>query len=178
MSEDLFEEITNAIAVLIKNDTDLTAYCTDKLGSSLNSTDNSISHVQHQGQVPFFVITKGEEEHFFNRGTASGIKSIFPCQIVFFGEFAAEQISDTEFKLPDGAKTTVNGITTYTPSDIMRKIARLAGLLINKSIECQIPQLRIESFTVFSEGYYDRESGAVGSILGLNMYQENRGYSN
>jgi len=60
----------------------------------------------------------------------------------------------------------------------MRKIARLAGLLINKSIECQIPQLRIESFTVFSEGYYDRESGAVGSILGLNMYQENRGYSN
>lgn len=178
MNEDLFEEITNAIAVLIKDDAVITAYCVDKLGSAMNPTDNSITQVQHQGQVPFFVITKGEEEHFFNRGTLQGSKSIFPCSIVFFGEFRAEQINDKEFALPNGAQIDVNGIKTYTPSDTMRKIARLAGNLVNKKIECQIAQLRVENFTVFSEGYYDRESGAVGSILQLNMYQENRGNNN
>jgi hypothetical protein len=175
---DLFEEITNAIAVLIKDDAELTAYCNDKLGSAMNPIDNSITHESHQGQVPFFVITKGEEEHFFNRGTASGTKSSFPCSIVFFGKFAGEQVDNKEFALLDGTKTTVNGITTYTPSDTMRKIARLAGNLVNKQIDCKIPQLRVESFTVFSEGFYDRENGAVGSILSLNIYQENNGYGN
>lgn len=178
MNEDLFEEITNAIAVLIKDDAALTAYCIEKLGSAMNPIDNSITKVEHQGEVPFFVITKGQEEHFFNRGTLQGSKSIFPCTIVFFGDFGAEQIGDKEFKLQDGAKIDVNGIKTFTPSDTMRKIARLAGSLVNTKIECQIPQLRVESFTVFSEGYYDRESGAVGSILELNMYQENKGYNN
>ena len=177
MNEDLFEEITNAIAVLIKDDVVLTAYCAEKLGSAMNPTDNSVAHASHQGQVPFFVITKGEEEHFFNRGTLQGTKSNFPCSVVFFGEFEAEQVNDEEFVLPDGAQVDVNGIKTYTPSDTMRKIARLAGNLVNTKIECQIAQLRVESFTVFSEGYYDRESGAVGSILQLNLYQENNGYN-
>lgn len=177
MNEDLFEEITNAIAVLIKDDATITAYCVEKLGSAMNPEDNSITHISHQGAVPFFVITKGEEEHFFNRGTSEGIRSIYPCSIVFFGDFNAEQISNEEFVLPTGAQVDVNGIQTYTPSDTMRKIARLAGNLVNKQIECQIPQLRVENFTVFSEGYYDRESGAVGSILQLNMYQENNGYN-
>lgn len=178
MNEDLFEEITNAIAVLIKDDTTITEYCVDKLGSAMNPIDNSVAHVSHQGQGPFFVITKGEEEHFFNRGTADGTKNIFPCSIVFLGDFETEQASDTEFLLPAGAQIEVNGIKTFTPSDTMRKIARLAGNLVNKNIACQIPQLRVESFTVFSEGYYDRESGAVGSILQLNMYQENNAYGN
>jgi len=178
VNEDLFEEITNAIAVLIKDDATITAYCVDKLGSAMNPTDNSIVHVKHQGQIPFFVISKGEEEHFFNRGTLQGTKSIFPCSIVFFGDFATDQTNNTEFLLPSGAELDINGIKTYTPSDTMRKIARLAGNLVNKKIECQIAQLRVESFTVFSEGYYDRESGAVGSILQLNMYQENNAYNN
>jgi len=178
VEEDLFEQITNAIAVLLKNDAGFTTYCEDNLGSAMNPIDNSITLEGHKGQVPFFVISKGEEEHFFNRGTASGTKNLFPCSIIFFGDFKTDQSADKNFTLPPGAKTTINGITTYTPSDVMRKVARLAGFIVNKEAECIVPQLRLENFTVFSEGYYDRESGAVGSILNLNMYIENRGYNN
>lgn len=178
MDIDLFEKITNAIAVLIKNDAIISAYCTEKLGSTMKPIDNSIDQVGFQDVLPYFVITKGEEEHFFNKGTSAGTKSIFPCTIIFFGDFAADQVDDANFTLPVGAKTTVNLIETFTPSDVMRKIARIAGSVINDKIECSIPQLRMESFNVFSEGYYDTESGLVGSILGLNLYQSSTAYSN
>jgi len=178
MNEDIFEEITNAIAVLIHEDVDISAYCIDKLGSEMNPTDNSIVNVNHQGQMPFFMVTKSEEQHFFNEGTAIGLKNTFQCTVVFFGDFKGTQTDDTNFQLPAGAEIEVNGIKTYTPSDTMRKIARMSGYTVNKNIECKIPQLRVENFTVFSEGFYDRESGTVGSILELTMYQRNNAYNN
>lgn len=178
MNEDLFEQVTNQIAVLLENDATLSAYCTTNLGSLLTPRDNSIGIPSHIVGYPYFVITKGEEEHFFNRGTQNGLKNILPLSIVFYGQFKGTQIDDTNFNLPTGAKATINNIVTFTPSDVMRKIARLAGKVINEKIECTIPQLRVEKITVFSEGYYDRENGVVGSILGLTMYQENRAYGN
>jgi hypothetical protein len=178
MNEDLFEQITNTIAVLLKDDVVLTSYCTTNLGSALTPSDNSIGVEEHLPNYPYFVVTKGEEEHYFNKGTQAGLKNMFPLQVVFYGKFKASQSQDKNFVLPTGAKTTVNNITTYTPSDIMRKIARLSGKVVNSKIACTIPQLRVEKLTIFSEGYYDRENGVVGSILGLTLYQENNGYSN
>jgi hypothetical protein len=178
MNEDLFEQITNAIAVLLENDIDLSTYCVTNLGATLISQDNSIGISNHLPNYPYFVITKGEEEHFFNKGTESGLKNMLPLAIVFFGKFKADQIDDINFTLPTNAKKTVNGIVTYTPTDIMRKIARISGNIINEKINCQIPQLYLEKISIFSEGYYDEPNGVVGSILNLTMYQENRGYNN
>ena len=178
MNEDLFEQVTNQIAVLLKNDAILSAYCTTNLGSVLLPQDNSIGIESHISAYPYFVVTKGEEEHFFNRGTQGRLKNTLPLNIVFYGQFKGTQIDDANFNLPTGAKATVNDIVTFTPSDIMRKIARLSGKVINEKIACTIPQLRVEKLTIFSEGYYDGENGVVGSILGLTLYQENTGYGN
>lgn len=178
MDIDLFEKITNAMAVTIRDNFDFKTFCISNFGVEMSQRDNSISHEKYQVDAPVFIITKDEEEHFFNKGTESGVKSNFPCQIVFFGDFKADQNDDSDFVLKSGTRVTVNGIVTYTPSDTMRKVARIAGSIINKEIACQIPQLRVESFKIFSEGFYDRESGAVGAILSLKMYQENRGYGN
>lgn len=175
MDVDLFEKITNKIAVLIKNDAEINAFCLANLGSSINATDNAINKGGiFEPILPFFVVTKNEENHNRNRGTADGTRSVFSCSVVFLGEFIAPQTDEAEFTLPDGAVATVNGIATYTPSDIMRKLARISANVIDKEVSCsELPQLMVENFSIFSEGYYDSESGRVGSILELNMYLKN-----
>lgn len=173
----LFEEITNTIAVLVDNDVDIVALCNDKLGSKLNAVDNSITQISHKQELPFFTVNKGEETHFFNRGTSNGSKSEFPIQVVLFGSFRANQTSNNEFVLPTGAEIVVNGIKTFTPSDTMREIARAIGYIIDEKLSCTIPQIRVEKFSVYSEGYFDREDGVVGSVLNLDLYLENRGYN-
>lgn len=178
IAPDLFEQITNAIAVLIKNDSDLTTYCIDNLGSEMGSRDNTISHSHHTEPAPFFAVTKGDEEHFLNKATESGLKNTFSCNIVFAGDFSAPQANDNNFVLPAGAEIEVNGIKTYTPTDIMRKIARASAIVMEKKLECQVSQLKIESMKIFSEGYYENEleDGQVGSLLTIELYQKNRGY--
>jgi hypothetical protein len=178
MTDYLFKQITNAIAVLLKNDVDLSAFCMTNLGSVLNTQDNAIGIPSHIVGYPKFVVTKGQEKHLFNRGTQNGLKNNFNVSVAFYGDFSGEQIDDTSFALPAGAKVTTNGIVTFTPTDIMREIAVYAGNLVNKKIACDIPQLRVEEFTVDAGWYYAEENGVVGSILELTMYQENRGYGN
>jgi hypothetical protein len=178
MQDYMFKKITNAIAVLLKNDADLSTFCMTNLGSVLNTQDNAIGIPSHIVGYPKFVVTKGKESHFFNKGTQNGLKNNFNVNIAFYGDFSGTQVNDTEFNLPTGAKVTTNGITTFTPTDIMREIAVYAGNLIDQKIACDIPQLRLEVFEVDAGWYYAEENGVVGSILELTLYQENRGYGN
>ncbi len=176
-NDNMFEEITNNIAVLIKDDADISAFSVSKLGAELTAIDNSITHSKHKQSLPFFTVNKGDENHFMNRGVQKGSKSEYALQILFFGNFSIQQGSNTDFALPIGAEEIINDIKTYTPSDTMRKIARMAGIVINEKLECTIPQIKLEKFNIYSEGYYDSENGVVGSILNVDLYLENRGYN-
>ena len=174
---DMFENITNSIAILIDENQEIEDFSISKLGSKMKAVDNSITHSKHKQSLPFFTVNKGDESHFSNRGLDKGSKSDYSLQILFFGDFSIPQANDNLFALPAGAKDTINNIDTYTPSDTMRKIARLSAILINEKLECNIPQIRLEKFNIFSEGYYDNESGVVGSVLNIDLYLENRGYN-
>jgi len=167
----MFDDITNAICKMIAEDVDITAYCVDKLGSALNSQDNSIVQEQYLPQIPFFIVNKQTETHFYNRAVESGTSKSFPFYITFVGGFSVEQDSDDSFDLPDGAKETINGVTTFTPSDTMRIVARMVGELINKNIECISSGFLLESYSVDAETYYGDEDGSVASVLEVSIYK-------
>jgi len=137
----LAENITNNIAKIIQESVDIENLCQEKFSKSITGEDNLIYiDALAIAPKPSFTVTKlPTEKHYFNRGTESGLESEWQIMVSFFGDFGAGQLLDDGFRTPEGARVDVNGITTYTPSDTMRIIARLAGQAVNKKIGCIIP---------------------------------------
>lgn len=173
-----FENISNAIAQIIKNDIDIQNYTTDKLGSVMNSQDNSVILEDKLLDFPFFVINKNDEQHFKNKGIqqSNGIKSIWSLNVVFLGDFSEIQEDDGSFKLPTVATETINGILTYTPSDIMRKIARMSGEVITTELECKVDNIWVQNYSIVADVYYSQEDGTVASRLDIELYEQSTNY--
>ena len=173
------ENITNAIAKLLLNDMDIQAYCQDKFEKPLVGEDNLVfvdSLVV--ADKPSFTVTKlPKEKHYFNRETEQGLESEWSIMVSFFGDFGEGQLADETFTLPTGAKTTINGVPTYTPSDTMRILARKTGLLAYQKIACEVPGILVGNFEVDAEDYYDTTSGEVKSYVKIDLYKKSTNYN-
>lgn len=163
-----FAVITNNIAQLIQNDADITAYCNDKLGSSLNGIDNPLWDDSYFPAYPNFIIGKEDENHYFNK--ASQTNDNYIVNIMFTNKFQEDQV-DANLKIPIGAEQIINGVKTYTPSDIMRTIANKVGRLVYKKIGCNVRGLFLEAYYVTADDYYSEQDGTVSSIIRLELYE-------
>jgi len=171
-----FEDISAQIAVLIKNNNEIETLCQNTFSKSISVIDNSVALKKYLPEMPSAEINKDKEDHFFNDEASSTRKSdIWMGNVVFFGNFEIDNAGD----IPPIAVETVNGIITYKPSDIMRKIARLVGEDINKKISCSnnTKGVLAARYSVQSEVYYDRTSGTVGSFLDFELYKRNSAYN-
>ena len=172
------ENITNAMAKILLNDVDIQNYCQDKFSKPLVGEDNLVfvdSLVV--AEKPSFTVTKlPTEKHYFNRGADEGTESTWSIMVSFFGDFGEGQLDNDTFTLPSGAKQTINGVDTYTPSDTMRILARKAGVLAYKKMECEVPGILVESIEVDAEDYYDTTSGEVKSFVKIDLYRKSTLY--
>jgi len=172
------ETITNAIAKIILEDSDIQAFCQSKFGKILTGEDNLIvidSLVT--AEKPTFTVVKLPEQHNFNEGTNDGYKSQWKILVSFFGEFGTIQEDDASFSIPTGTKVDVNGVTTYTPSDTMRIIARKSADAIYKKIGCSVQGVLLRTANIDAEDYYDAVSGEVKSYLQLDLYEKSTMYN-
>lgn len=168
------EDITNSLATLLINDVEIQQYCQDKFSKPLVGQDNLIFvgdlAIQER---PSFMITKlPTEKHYFNRARENGTESEWCIMISFFGDFGKGQGNDEVFTIPTGAKETINGIETYTPSDIMRVLARKAGIMAYEKLECQVAGILVESIEIDAEDYYDTTNGEVKSFVKIDLYKK------
>ena len=166
-----FTVITNSIGQLIQNDAEITQYCIDNLGSTLNGIDNPLWDNAYFPDYPNFIIGKEDESHYFNK--AGGTNDTYIINIMFTGKFEAEQTSEN-LTLPAGAEAIINGVKTYTPSDIMRMLANKVGILMYNSIGCKVPGLLLETYSATADDYYSEQDGTVSSIIRLEFYENTR----
>ena len=174
----LSEDITNAMAKLLLNDVDIQDYCQTVFSKPLLGEDNLVfigSLIIEE--KPSFTVVKLAEKNNFNAATESGIESEWSIEVTFFGNFGKAQENSNEFTLPTGAKITKNGVPTYTPSDTMRVLARKAGMLAVKKMECTIPGILVSSFEIETEDYYDTSSGEVKSFVKIELYKKSGLYN-
>lgn len=169
-----FPVITNNIAQLIQNDADLIVYCNDKLGSNLNGIDNPLWDDSYFPAYPNFIIGKEDESHYFNEASLTNDNYI--VNIMFTGKFQEDQVEEN-LTIPTGAEQIINGVKTYTPSDIMRTVANKVGMLVYKKIGCSVKGLFLRAFYVTANDYYSEPNGTVSSIIRLELY-EKRNVSN
>lgn len=171
------EDITNAIAKILLEDADIQAYCNDKFGKNLSGEDNLvfIGSLAIE-EKPSFTVTKlPGERHFFNKAQEDS-ESEWTIMVSFFGDFGQAQVEDDIFTLPTSAKTTVNGVSTYTPSDTMRVLARMAGQKVYEKINCRVPGVLVGTAEVDAEDYYDTVDGEVKSFVQLELYKNSTLY--
>ena len=168
------EDITNAMAKLLVNDTDIQDYCQTVFTKPLVGEDNLVfigSLVV--ADKPSFTVTKlPVETHYFNSETERGLESEWSIMVSFFGDFGVGQEADEIFTLPTGAKKIINGVPTYIPSDTMRILARKAGELAYQKIGCEVPGVLVGSINIDAEDYYDTVSGEVKSFVKINLYKK------
>lgn len=175
MSGVVFEDITNRMGVIIKQNPEIENICQNIFGKSITIQDNSIVIKEYLPGMPFCEINKDEERAFKNEEAKDMRRSnIWTGNIVFFGNFETKNGI-----IPAVAVETKNGIITYTPSDIMRKIARAAGEAIYEQISCsdKTQGIFLNHYSIMSEVYYDRASGTVGSYLEFELYKRNSAYN-
>lgn len=174
-----FKTITNGIAKLIKNDIDIQVFVSDKMnGATLSAQDNAVIIGELIPPFPYFVVNKKDEQHFKNKGLqeSNGVKSIWAVEVIFLGDFSVSQTTESDFELPVGAEIEINGITTYTPSDTMRDIARLSAELISKDLECVADGIWVNNYSVVADVYYSEEDGTVASRLDIELYEQGSNY--
>lgn len=174
-----FEDITNQIAVIAKNNQDVEELCQTAFGSSLTVQDNSILLSKYKNNYPFCEINKGNEEAYKNEEASNRkMSNSWTGYIEIFGKFQLEYDSMGETKLPDVAVETVNGVLTYTPSDIMRRIARHIGEDMYKKIACSnnTQGVIMSKYNIGTEVYYNEEDGSIGASLEFELYRRNTAY--
>lgn len=171
------EDITNAIAKILLEDVDIQAFCNAKFGKNLSGEDNLvyIDSLAIAEKPSFTVVKLPGERHFFNK-EQTDTESEWTIMVSFFGDFGAVQTDDDYFILPAGAKETINGVTTYTPSDTMRILARMAGQKVYEKINCSVPGVLVSMIEPDSEDYYDAVNGMVKSFVQIGLYKKSTSY--
>ena len=173
------EDITNAIAKMLLNDVGIKIFCQDKFNEDLSGQDNSIyaNNESFVGQKPCFTVVKLPELHRFNKALEQGIRSDWNIVVSFFGNFGTGQGDNQIFNVPTGAKVEINDVITYTPSDTMRILARMAGELVAKDIGCKVEGVLVSSIEIDAEDYYDAVNGDVSSAVGISLYENTTIYN-
>lgn len=174
-----FDDITNQMAQLIKNDADLTQYCNDHLSGALNIVDNTNFADGHAIPYPACEINKINEDKYSNdKSQQMGRSYTWHASITFLGEFKGTATGSEVLVLPAGAKEVINGIDTNMPANHMRKVASKARDLIEKQIGCVTATQGVLLYdsSIVTDDYYADSDGVVGSLLTLELYKKSSIY--
>lgn len=171
LKDDTEFEIAQAIGELIESDTELQAYCLDKLGANMTVINNA--NANSEEVPPFAVITKDVTQEFVNKDveSSSGTKGEYPMTITFVGAFKPDRGTS---ELPAEYSDILNNVKTWNPTDIMRKIAHKVKEEIVEKIGCKVSGVLASSPSVVASEYMSEnyEDGIVESLLTITLYKK------
>lgn len=169
LKDETYYQIANAVAVIINEDVDLQSYCLDKLGANMTVVDNA--NYASTEALPIAQITKDVSQKYINKDVESTpLKGEYPITVMFMGKFAPD---DATSEIPTEYLDTINGIKTWLPADIMRRIADRVGEQIDEQIGCKVPGVMASQPTVVANEYMAEmyEDGVIESSLQITLYK-------